>query len=233
MDRRTALGVLGLGALAYVTGMPTARAAKVPAPYGPITMLPGGDNSFALTIDDGTNSSVVAAIANFCQTTGTRLTFFVNGANRSWSDNAALLRPMVDSGQIQLGNHTWSHPDITRLGPAAVADQIKRNADFLSNTYGVDGTPFFRPPYERHNAETDGIATDLGYHTITFWSGTVGDSRPVTAAQLVANAKQSFAPQQIVLAHANLPPITQCLDQLLGIIHDRGLQPVTLGDVFA
>jgi peptidoglycan/xylan/chitin deacetylase (PgdA/CDA1 family) len=233
MNRRTALGMLALGSLAAITGMPSARAARVPAPFGPLIRLPGDDNSFALTVDDGTNSSVVAAITDFCQASGTRLTFFVNGVNRSWSDNAAALRPMVDSGQIQLGNHTWSHPDITRLGRAVVADQITRNADFLRNTYGVDGTPYFRPPYGRHNADTDAIATDLGYHTITMWSGTVGDSRPVTSVQLVANATQSFAAQQIVLAHANLPPITQCLDQLLGIIRSRGLQTVTLSDVFA
>jgi peptidoglycan/xylan/chitin deacetylase (PgdA/CDA1 family) len=232
MERRTALGVIALGALAAATGIPVAGA-RVPAPNGVLTRLPGGDNSFAFTVDDGTNSAVVAAFADFCRASGTRLTFFVNGANRSWSDNAAALRPMVDSGQIQLGNHTWSHPDLTRIGAGAVADQIRRNADFLRNTYGVDGTPYFRPPYGRHDANTDRIAADLGYHTITMWSATVGDSRPVTPDQLVGYAAQSFQPQQIVLAHANLPPITQSFDRLLGIITARNLQAVTLADVFA
>jgi peptidoglycan-N-acetylglucosamine deacetylase len=232
MDRRTALGLFAFGALAAATGIPVARAARVPAPSGVLTRLPGGDNSLALTVDDGANSAVVAAFADFCSTTGTRMTFFVNGINKSWTDNAAALRPMVDSGQIQLGNHTWSHPDITRIGSAAVADQISRNADFLRNTYGVDGTPFFRPPYGRHSADTDHVAADLGYHTITMWSATVGDSRPENENQLVAAAAQSFQPAQIVLAHANLPPITRCFDRLLGIVHDRNLQLVTLADVF-
>jgi peptidoglycan/xylan/chitin deacetylase (PgdA/CDA1 family) len=57
---------------------------------------------------------------------------------------------MVESGQIQMGNHTWSHPYITKLSPKEVADQIRRNAEFLVSTYGVDGAPFFRPPYGRH-----------------------------------------------------------------------------------
>ncbi|SBS76731.1 hypothetical protein MHPYR_350073 [uncultured Mycobacterium sp.] len=35
------------------------------------------------------------------------------------------------TGQIQLGNHTWSHPDTTRIGAAALVDQMTRNADFL------------------------------------------------------------------------------------------------------
>src|SRR6202163_2876704 len=177
----------------------------VPAPNGVLTRLPGDGNLLAFTVDDGTSVDVVAAFAQFCRDSGTRLTFFVNGANSSWSVNAPALRPMVDSGQVQLGNHTWSHPDITRIGPDALADQIRRNADFLRNTYGVDGTPYFRPPYGRHNADTDRVAADLGYSTITMWSGTIGDSRPLNENHLIANAQKSFQPQQIVLGHANLP----------------------------
>jgi hypothetical protein len=39
--------------------------------------------------------------------------------------------------------------------------------------------------------------------------------------------------EQIVLAHANLPTITQCYDQLNQLIASRNLQTVTLNDVFA
>ncbi|MDI3315952.1 MAG: polysaccharide deacetylase family protein [Mycobacterium sp.] len=185
-----------------------------------------------MTIDDGTSAQVVGAFADFCRDSGTRLTFFVNGANNSWSINAPVLRPMVDSGQVQLGNHTWSHPDITRIAPTAVADQIRRNADFLRNTYGVDGTPYFRPPWGRHTPATDRIAADLGYTTITLWSGDIGDSGRVSEAGLIAAANRSFQPQAIVLGHANLPAITHCFGQLLDIIHGRNLQTVTLNDVF-
>jgi peptidoglycan/xylan/chitin deacetylase (PgdA/CDA1 family) len=205
----------------------------VAPPVGVLTRLPGDGNQLALTVDDGSSSPVVAAFAQFCRDTGTRLTFFVNGDNRSWTDNVAAIRPMVDSGQIQVGNHTWSHPYLNRLSLTAVQDQIQRNADFLRNTYGTDGTPFFRPPYGVHTPDTDRVAADLGYTTVTLWSGTVGDSRPETAANLVANAERSFAPQQIVLAHANLPTITQCYDQLAGLIASRNLQTVTLNDVFS
>jgi peptidoglycan-N-acetylglucosamine deacetylase len=242
VDRRTLLRLAAVGLLVAGARIPVARAgvlgrpvpmARVPAPNGVITRLPGGDNSFAFTVDDGASSAVVAAIVDFCRNTGTRLTFFVNGANKSWTDNAPALRPLVDSGQVQLGNHTWSHPDITRIGLNALRDQIRRNEDFLQGTYGVDGTPFFRPPFGRHNADTDRVSADMGYHTITMWSGTIGDSRPENENQLIANASQSFQPGQIVLAHANLPTITHCFDQLQGIIQSRNLQPVTLADAFS
>jgi peptidoglycan/xylan/chitin deacetylase (PgdA/CDA1 family) len=138
----------------------------------------------------------------------------------------------VDSGQVQLGNHTWSHPYLTRLGVDAVADQIRRNMDFLRDTYGVDGTPYFRPPYGLHNADTDRVAADLGYSTITLWSGTIGDSRVINEETLIADATQSFQPEQIILGHANLPPITHCFGQLMDIVASRNLELVTLNDVF-
>ena len=232
------LAAVAAGVIAAITRPPVAGAvrmvppARVPAPVGVLTRLPGTGNELALTVDDGVNSAVVAAFGQFCADTGTRLTFFVNGVNASWTENAPALWPMVDSGQIQMANHTWSHPYLNRISLTAVGDQIRRNADFLRNTYGGDGTPYFRPPYGVHNASTDKVAADLGYTTVTMWSGTVGDSLPETEANLVASATRSFLPQQIVLAHANLPTITHCYNQLSQLIASRNLQTVTLNDMF-
>ncbi|KLO34991.1 polysaccharide deacetylase family protein [Mycobacterium nebraskense] len=236
MDRRTVLCGTAIVLLAMASRSPASRGfptQKVPHPVGVLTRLPGDDNRLALTIDDGVSVQVVGAFADFCRDSGIRLTFFVNGANSSWSVNAPALRPMVDSGQIQMGNHTWSHPDITRISSAAVASQIRRNADFLRNTYGVDGTPYFRPPYGRHTPATDRIAADEGYATITLWSGSMGDDVPISDAGLIAAAQKSLWPQQIVLGHANRPTVTHCFPQLLDIVHSRNLQTVTLNDVFA
>ena len=241
VDRRTVLGAIATGVLAVISRFPAAGAApvrwsvplgRIPAPAGVLIRLPGDGNQLALTVDDGASVAVVGAFAQFCLDTGTRLTFFVNGANPSWSVNAPVLRPMVDSGQVQMANHTWSHPYLNRLDLTAVADQIRRNADFLTNTYGTDGTPFFRPPYGIHNAGIDRVAADQGYTTITMWSGDIGDSRPENETSLIANAGKSFQPQQIILAHANLPTITHCYAQLMDIIQSRDLQTVTLNDVF-
>jgi peptidoglycan/xylan/chitin deacetylase (PgdA/CDA1 family) len=208
---------------------------KVPAPAGVLTRLPAGSaNQMAITVDDGVSVPVLAAFAQFAHDSGTRLTFFMNGANSSWTVNAPALRPMVDSGQIQMANHTWSHPHLIRIGLDAVADQIGRNADFLKNTYGVDGTPYFRPPWGEHNADIDRVAADHGYTTITLWSGDLLDWRTgETESGVVANADRYFQPQQIVLTHANLPTITHCYAQLIDLIHSRNLQTVTLNDVFA
>jgi peptidoglycan/xylan/chitin deacetylase (PgdA/CDA1 family) len=194
--------------------------------------LPEGGDKIALTVDDGASSPVVAAFAQFARDSGIRLTFFVNGVNPSWSANAPALRGLVDSGQVQMANHTWSHPHLNRMGLSAVADEIRRNADFLRNTYGADGTPFFRPPYGVHNADIDRVAADQGFTWITMWSGDVGDSAPENEAGLIARATTSFQADRIVLMHANLPTVTRCYGQLLDLIASRNLRTVTLKDAF-
>lgn len=212
---------------------PPPTANRIPLPGGgELTKLPGDGDLLALTVDDGVNSEVVRQYTQLAKDTGIRLTYFVNGIYDSWRDNAALLRPLVESGQIQLGNHTWSHPDLTTLSKDQIADQLQRNDRFLRNTYGVDATPYFRPPYGNHNAAVDAVAADLGYRTPTLWSGSLADSSVVTKDYIVKMADQYFIQQNIVIGHLNHPPVTHTYPALLDIIRSRNLRTVTLNDVF-
>jgi peptidoglycan/xylan/chitin deacetylase (PgdA/CDA1 family) len=214
--------------------VPVSAAGPVPVdpPLGVVDALPGEAPSIALTIDDGTSTEVVGAFARFAADSGTRLTFFPNGRYRSWEDNLDLLRPLVDSGQVALGNHTWSHPDLTGLGDAEVAAEITRNREFLRDTFGV-ATPFFRPPFGAHDERTDRIAADCGHPTVVMWNGTLGDSRVLTPAELLAEARRWFAAGTIVVGHANHPTVTTLYGELLDLIAERGLDTVTLADVWA
>jgi len=199
---------------------------------GVLNKLPGNGDLLAWTVDDGANTDVVRLYTQFAKDTGVRLTYFVTGAYRSWTDNSGLLRPLVESGQIQLANHTWTHPDLTSLSTSQVADELTRTDAFLRNTYGVDAAPYLRPPYGHHNAVVDAVAADLGYHVATLWSGDLRDSALVSEDQIVKMAYQSFAPQNIVIGHLNHPPITHVYGQLVDIIRSRRLRTVTLNDVF-
>ena len=160
---------------------------------------------------------MVGAFAAFAADSGVRLTFFPNGCYRSWTDNAAALQPLVDSGQVALGNHTWSHPDLTTLPDAEVVEQIRRNRDFLRSVFGVRDTPFFRPPYGSRNERIDRIAADQGHPTVVLWNGTLDDFRVLTGGELMAAARQWFAAQRIVIGHANHPTVTTVYGELLGL----------------
>jgi peptidoglycan/xylan/chitin deacetylase (PgdA/CDA1 family) len=206
---------------------------RVPLPGGGVlNKLPGDGNLLALTVDDGVNTDVVRLYTEFARETGVRLTYFVNGIYRSWTDNLALLRPLVESGQIQLGNHTWSHPNLTKLPVSRVAQQISRNDEFLKTTFGVDARPYFRPPYGKHDSTVDAVAADLGYTAITLWSGSLADSTVITEDYIVQMAQRAFTGQAIVIGHLNHLPVTHVYEQLRDLIRARNLRTVTLNDVF-
>jgi peptidoglycan/xylan/chitin deacetylase (PgdA/CDA1 family) len=197
-----------------------------------VSQIPGQGPYLALTVDDGTNSEVVGAYLDLARATGLRMTFFPNGQNQSWTEHAAVLRPLIESGQIQIGNHTWSHPDLTTLTDAQIANEINRNEAFFRSTYGVSARPYLRPPYGAHDERVDRIAAELGYSTIVMWWGSLGDSSVLTPAQILANAREWFHAQRIVIGHANHPPVTETFQQMLALIRERHLQTVTLNDVF-
>jgi peptidoglycan/xylan/chitin deacetylase (PgdA/CDA1 family) len=201
-------------------------------PVGAVDRLPGQGTRLALTIDDGTSSEVVGSLCEFAKDSGVRLTFFPNGMYSSWEENGELLQPLLDSGQVAMGNHTWSHPDLTTLSDEQVADEIGRNRDWLETTFGAQDTPFFRPPFGAHDERIDRISALVGHPTVVLWNGTFEDNRVLTADELMAAAREWFAAQAIIVGHANQPTITEVYDELLELIAERGLQTVTLADVW-
>jgi peptidoglycan/xylan/chitin deacetylase (PgdA/CDA1 family) len=220
--------------VAQAATAPPVLAARMPLPGGAaLSSIPGDGHLLALTLDDGVNSDVVRLYTQFAKDTGLRLTYFVNGTYRSWTENRDLLRPLVENGQIQLGNHTWSHPDLATLPKDQVVEQLRRNHQFLMRDYGVDARPYYRPPYGSHNPAVDAVAAELGYTVPTMWSGSLEDQNVIGEGDIVKMAHKYFNPQAIVIGHLNHLPVTHVYGQLVDVIRSRNLQTVTLDDVFA
>ena len=84
-----------------------ARITRQPVPGGPIYDLPDANSDvIAWTVDDGFGDEVTQAYARFVADSGVRMTFFVCAESPGWSHSAPVLRPLVESGQVQIANHT-------------------------------------------------------------------------------------------------------------------------------
>ncbi|HZQ85495.1 MAG TPA: polysaccharide deacetylase family protein [Acidimicrobiales bacterium] len=219
--------------------VPVARAsthgAIAPAvPGRPVVVQEGprGTRLVALTIDDGTSAECVDRYASFAERSGIPITFSPNGVNPGWDMVADRLRPLVDNGQVQIINHTWSHPDLLRVGDDRIRAEIERNEEWIERTFGVSARPWFRPPYGAHSRRTDEMAAELGYTRIVLWNGSFGDSELLRPDEVLALADRYLQPGTIMLGHANYLTITGLFDQVQLLMLQRGLRPVTLDEMF-
>lgn len=219
------------------TPPPTAAALPIPPPRpgSPIlvTRGPGDLKRLALTIDDGTSADVVACYVAFALQTGFALTFFPNGSVRdNWEPRAQTLRPLIERGQVQIGNHTWAHSDLRQMSDSAMRADLERNDEWIQKTFGITSRPWLRPPYGNRNVHTDGVAASLGFTHIVNWSGTFGDSSVKSPTEILGAADLYGSPGAIILGHANHPPVTKLFNQLLAVFAAKGLTGVTLDQMF-
>ena len=203
-------------------------------PSGSIYSLPSSvGNPIAWTVDDGWGSDVVEAYANFARDTGARITFFMCGKASSWSKSAAILKPMVDTGQVQIANHTHNHIRMVDASDDQIRAELMSNHDVITQLFGVDARPYFRPPYGVYDDRVARVAASVGYTVPVLWNATLSDSGEIDPEILLSFADRYMQAGNILLGHANYWPVTTVFRQLTGILEDRGLATVTLNDVFA
>jgi peptidoglycan/xylan/chitin deacetylase (PgdA/CDA1 family) len=196
----------------------------------PETALPG---AIAITIDDGFNAEAVAAYVAFAQDSGVHLTFNPNGCyGHIWEPHAEALRPLIEAGQVQIGNHTFNHKDAKRLSDSKLTEELERNDEWVSSTFGITTRPYFRPPFGFRNQRTDELAASLGYTKILMWNGSFGDSAVLTPKVLLKQAKLYLKPGTIMLGHANHTTVSHLYPEILALLRTRGLTPQTLDEAF-
>ncbi|RTL50248.1 MAG: polysaccharide deacetylase family protein [Bradyrhizobiaceae bacterium] len=142
--------------------------------------LPLADKEVVLTFDDGpfpaTTNKILAALAAEC----VKATFFLIGRNAQ--ANPQTVRAILAAGH-SIGNHTWSHPNLSRIGQARAVDEIDRG---LAAIEAIPGVPkpirFFRFPYF---ASTPALLTLLEQrHTAVFGADLwASDWNPMTPDQ--------------------------------------------------
>jgi len=186
----------------------------------------------ALTFDDGTCAACVKRIVDVLQQTGTHASLFPNGVYASsWEPQAKRIKAMVASGQVTLGNHTFSHHASTQIGSEAFGQDLQRNEDWIEKTFGITGRPWFRPPYGDYNSGTVAKAGELGYTDVVMWSGTLADTALHPKAYLFNAIKYWARPGRIILMHGNLPPTAEYLPQILQKLNQMKLTPVTIAEL--
>ncbi len=171
---RISLFALGVACAPAATPAPAPAPSAAPAPLS-APAAPGGPRRVAVTFDDlpahgptksgETRLDVHRRIVETLAKHGVPGVYgFVNGAKAAeHADGRTVLEMWRDAGH-PLGNHTFSHIDIGKVGAAAFIEEIDKNDAFLAELVGDDPAARrarrrFRYPYLRQGPDRETLDT--------------------------------------------------------------------------
>jgi peptidoglycan-N-acetylglucosamine deacetylase len=187
----------------------------------------GHGDAVALTFDDGPGPYTERMI-RILRRQHAHATFFVVGNRLEyWPE---LAREEARLGGV--GNHTWTHPALTRLPHWLVWLELFRT-QYAIEQDGARMPQLFRVPYALHSAAVDDIALRLGLVEV-FWNVDSGDDVPhARVADIVKTVTRGIRPGSIVLMHDIHPWTLAALPHVLQAIRARGLRVVSVSELLA
>lgn len=119
-----------------------------------------------LTFDNGYENGYTASILDTLLARKVPAIFFVTG--HYVKDQPELLKRMAAEGHL-IGNHSWSHPDMTTIPNAKVKEELTKVKDAVAQVAGQKEMRYLRPPRGIFSDRTLAVSKELGY-TNVFWS---------------------------------------------------------------
>lgn len=158
----------------------------------------------------------------------TPATFFVCGR---WVElNPEIAKYMVQSG-FEVGSHSYSHREYTRLSAAEIADDLARTEKAFKTVTGHDIAAYCRPPYGSRNATVDGALAGAGYIQ-ALWDIDTNDWRPGITREMVRDTATLKAKNgSVVLMHTNGPNTRAALVEIVNNLRADGYELTTLSGV--
>lgn len=134
------------------------------------------EKRIVLTFDDGFQNVLEHALAPLAQNQFHGIQFLVPGLLGDWNEwdisrgeareklmDAAQVREWLAAGH-QIGAHTMTHPDLTKIPVAQAREEIFASKKSLEDTFGV-AIDHFCYPYGEWNDAVRGLVAEAGYRT--------------------------------------------------------------------
>ena len=195
-------------------------------------------NRVALTLDMGGRVDPALAIMTWLRDHGVQATIFMTGsmADSTVTDVGRQVLARIDARPdlFDLGNHSYSHPDMTALSVAGMIAELQRAEAAIDAHATSSPRPFFRPPYGAWSTSLVNAAASAGYRSTVMWDIDTIDWKPIvdggpTAQQIVDKVVSRAQGGSIVLMHLGGYETLAALPGIVSGLQARGFQLVTLG----
>jgi len=157
---------------------------------------PGFGRRIALTFDDGPRPGTTEIVLAELAKRNLKATFFIIGANAKLYPD---LVKAVHEGGHEVANHSYTHPQLSKLSNEKVKQELERTQEAIYNSCGVLPV-WFRPPYGAFRVNQGPIprAMDLG---VAYWSVDPLDWKKPGVATITSRVLSQTRPGSIVLMH--------------------------------
>ncbi len=152
-------------------------------------------------------------------------TFFLEG---NWTKKNPELAKMIVSAGHEVGNHSYSHPDMKKLTAAQAREQIIKTNEIIEAATG-EKCIWFAPPSGSFRDETIKIADELNMKTI-MWTVDTVDWRKPSPEALINRVMSKVDKGSMVLMHPT-ESTAKSLDRLITLIEQKDLQIGTVSEL--
>ncbi|MDT5092509.1 MAG: hypothetical protein QOH60_1872 [Mycobacterium sp.] len=180
----------------------------------------------ALTFDDGP-SPYTDRLLQILKDNDAKATFFLIG--NKVAANPAGAKRIVDAG-MEVGGHTWEHPNMTTIPPEAIPSQLSKASDAIRSATGQ--TPkLWRPAGGLTNDAVNQVAAQQGMATI-LWDVIPFDwindaNTAATRFMLMSQIK----PGSVVLFHDTYSSTVDLVYQFIPVLKANGYHLVTVSQL--
>ena len=192
----------------------------------PIYCVDRNDGKIAISFDAAWGGDQTEEILNILDAYGVKTTFFLVDI---WSERFPELVKMIDARGHEIGNHSTSHPHMTKLSAAQMAKELTAMDDRLEGLIGKR-SKLFRPPYGDYNNLVVQTARAKGYEVIQ-WSVDSLDWKNRGVEDLVQKATRNVQSGDIILFHNDSKYILQALPRVLESLQKQGFEIVPVSDM--
>jgi peptidoglycan/xylan/chitin deacetylase (PgdA/CDA1 family) len=181
----------------------------------------------ALTFDDGPHPNYTRKFIDLLQSKNAKATFFLIG--RQANAFPGLVKELADAG-FELANHSWSHPQLTRISPEKVREELANTSRAIAEASGAE-VGLLRPPYGSTNAKVQAVAAELGLRIIN-WSIDTNDWRPnATADSMTSEILKNVRDGSIILMHDRHEKSLITTERVIDKLRAEGYEFVTVSEL--
>ncbi len=185
----------------------------------------------ALTFDDGPCPLYTREILEILKENGAKATFFVIGKNAR--EHPDILLDVYKAGH-EIGNHTYSHPEMRKLSPEKVGEEISKTQEIIKEITGTAPVLFRPPGGYLSNAIVDKISSN-GCRTVLWsWRQDTRDWSKPSVERVVNSVLSNLVDGDIILFHdfnTKGSPTPDALRRLLPLLQEQGYEFVTVSEL--